>query len=433
MGYIAWDTETSGRPPKNVDQVTPETYHLFSGCRMASIAAVQFSLHGREIDSLHSIVYPDGFVLGSHSEDTQGATHVHKITHSHALRTGLPFIQVYKKFLDFIKKSRCTTLVAHNASFDKNVLFSECYRYGLSTKPFEHLKFVCTLDMAKMAYLDTPDNKCETLFKHITGEGFNAHDALEDSRACGVIYSIVRDIKFRCTSIGLDTININVSDVPAISGVNWFKKPIDIAKIVISNNYHLTDRGRRREEIVHRFQRESNVVYGIIVDALLFQSKRIRDVDNKVKAVYVQLGLKTNLNDTKRTLICEYIRDALYSKIGNKISDKKYYKRDICTIQGTKYILTGYVDKLITDSLGKSVVVDVTDRTDSKYQGMTEIDKVRCQTLMQMLNVDECRFEEQRDTGTHTEMHIRDDDKWNNVISPKLLRFCEYVHSRLSR
>ena len=57
-----------------------------------------------DINSLHSIVYPDGFVLGSHSEDTQGATHVHKITHSHALRTGLPFIQVYKKFIDFIKK-----------------------------------------------------------------------------------------------------------------------------------------------------------------------------------------------------------------------------------------------------------------------------------------------------------------------------------------
>jgi DNA polymerase III epsilon subunit-like protein len=433
MGYIAWDTETSGRPPKNVDQVTPETYHLFSGCRMASIAAVQFSLHGREIESLHSIVYPDGYVLGSHSEDTQGATHIHKITHSHALCNGLPFIQVYKKFIDFIEKSRCTTLVAHNASFDKNVLFSECYRYGLSTKPFESLNFVCSLDMAKMSYLDTPDNKCQTLFKHITGEGFNAHDALEDSRACGVIYSIVRDIKFKCTPNGLDTININVSDVPSISGANWFKKPIDIAKIVISNYYSLTDRGIRRNDIVHRFQRESSVVYGIIVDALLFQSKRIRDVENKVKAVNVQLGLKTNLNDTKKTLICEYIRDTLYCKIGNKISNKKYYKHHICTIQGTKYVLTGYVDKLITDSQGKSVIVDVTDRTDSKYHGMTEVDRVRCQTLMQMLNVDECRFEEQRGDETHTEMYTRDDEKWNSVITPKLKRFCEYVHSRLSR
>ena len=202
---------------------------------------------------------------------------------------------------------------------------------------------------------------------------------------------------------------------------------------MISNYYSLTDRGIRRNDIVHRFQRESNAVYRIIVDALLFQSKRIRDVENKVKAVNVQLGLKTNLNDTKKTLICEYIRDTLYCKIGNKISNKKYYKHHICTIQGTKYVLTGYVDKLITDSLGKSVIVDVTDRTDSKYHGMTEVDRVRCQTLMQMLNVDECRFEEQRGDETHTEMYVRDDEKWDSVIIPKLKRFCEYVHSRLSR
>ena len=88
MGYIAWDTETSGRPPQNVETVTPENYQLWSGWRMASIAAIQFSRHGREIDSQHTIVYPDGFVLGSHQDDPVGATDIHGITHSHAQRYG---------------------------------------------------------------------------------------------------------------------------------------------------------------------------------------------------------------------------------------------------------------------------------------------------------------------------------------------------------
>ena len=106
MGYIAWDTETSGKPPQNVDTVTPENYQLWNGCRMASIASIQFSRHGREIDSQHTIVYPNGFVLGTHPYDPVGATEIHGITQSHAKRYGIPFVQVYERFLDFIRKAR---------------------------------------------------------------------------------------------------------------------------------------------------------------------------------------------------------------------------------------------------------------------------------------------------------------------------------------
>ena len=111
----------------------------------------------------------------------------------------------------------------------------------------------------------------------------------------------------------------------------------------------------------------------------------------------------------------------------------RYYTQEICVIQGTKYILTGYADKLIRGSSGKLVVVDVTDRTDSRFRGLTEVDKVRCQTLMNMLNVDECRFEEQRGDAIHTEILMRDTEMWNTTILPKLKRFCEYVHSRLGK
>tara|TARA_B100000073_G_scaffold90452_2_gene71316 strand:+ start:3367 stop:4668 length:1302 start_codon:yes stop_codon:yes gene_type:complete len=433
MGYIAWDTETSGRPPQNVETVTPENYQLWSGCRMASIAAIQFSRHGREIDSQHTIVYPDGFVLGSHQDDPVGATDVHGITHSHAQRYGLPFVQVYEKFVAFIRKSRVTTLVAHNANFDKNILFGECYRYGLSTEPFQHLKFVCSLDMAKSAFLDTINNRCETLFNHITGETFRAHDALEDSRACGVIYSVVRDIKFQCNPIGIDTIIINVSDVPAISGATWFKKPIDVAKTVIGKYYDQTDNGIRRRKLVEKIRNENEVVNNIVSDALRFQSRRMKDIDSKISAISVQLGLKTNLADTQRSCICDHVRDVLRGRVASEMYDKKYYTQEICVIQGTRYILTGYADKLIRGSSGKLVVVDVTDRTDSRFRGLTEVDKVRCQTLMNMLNVDECRFEEQREDDIHTEILTRDECMWEETIFPKLKRFCEYVHSRLGK
>ena len=184
---------------------------------------------------------------------------------------------------------------------------------------------------------------------------------------------------------------------------------------------------------MEKLRNENEVIDNIISDALRFQSRRMKDIDNKMNAVFVQLGLKTKLSDAKRLLVCEHTKDVLRGRVTSETCDKRYYTQEICVIQGTKYILTGYADKLIRGSSGKLVVVDVTDRTDSRFRGLTEVDKVRCQTLMNMLNVDECRFEEQRGDAIHTEILMRDTEMWNTTILPKLKRFCEYVHSRLGK
>jgi DNA polymerase III epsilon subunit-like protein len=431
MGYIAWDTETSGKPPSISGEVTPENYHLFSECRMASIAAVTFSRHGRELSSYHSLVYPNGFRLGMHDEDTLGATHIHKIKHVQALRDGLPFMQVYDKFVDIIKRSRVDTLVAHNSDFDKNVLFSECYRYGLSIEPFKHLKFICTLELSRGAFLDTPNYKLETIYKYITGDVFRAHDALEDSRACGVVYSVVRDINFNCRDIGVDKISIDVSDIPAIIGKIWFTKPVDLAKSICASHIGKTAMGADRERIIEQIASGEPFVRVMINTARQFQSRRTRDLEMKLNAIKVQLISKCHLGKSDLTQVFSYISDILYSKLTVREYtqlDKRECTHPLFTICGTGYELHGRVGDIINDEIGMTILgaKEYTERVNTTLSGA---DVIRSQVLMQMLDIDTCRFE----TSAGVINITRDHHAWKYEIEPKLRRFCEYVHSRISK
>ncbi len=432
MGYIAWDTETSGKPPIISGGVTPENYHLFSECRMASIAAVHFSLHGRELSTYHSLVYPDGFTLGSHDEDTVGATHIHKIKHVQALQRGLPFVQVYNKFVDVIKSARVDTLVAHNSSFDKTVLFSECYRYGLSVEPFKRLKFVCTLDLSRGAFFDTANYKLETVYKYITGDVFRAHDALEDSRACGLVYSVVRDIKFNCKKIGINKISIDVSDVPAINGKIWFTKPVDIAKSIRASYIQTTPDGIDRERIVEQIATDEPVVRVMIDTAIQFQSRKTRDLEMKLNAIKVQLISKCRLSKKNLTLLFGYIGDILYSKLTVREYthlDKRECRYSMFDICGTTYELYGRIGDIVVDNGGGLTILNVKQYIEHANTEITSADVMRSQVLMEMLGVDKCQF----DSPTGVVTIKRDMSVWKDEIKPKLRKFCEYVHSKLGK
>jgi len=431
MGYIAWDTETSGKPPGIIGEVTPENYHHFNECRMASIATVTFSRHGRELSSYHSLIYPNGFRLGVHDDDTLGATHIHKIKHVQALRYGLPFVQVYDKFVDIIKRSRVDTLVAHNANFDKNVLFSECYRHGLSIEPFKHLKFVCTLELSRGAFLDTPNYKLETIYKYITGDVFRAHDALEDSRACGVVYSVIRDIKFNCRDIGIDKISIDVSDIPAIIGKLWFTKPIDMAKSICASHIGKTSMGVERERVIEQIASNEPLVHVMINTARQFQSRRMRDLEMKLNAIKVQLISKCHLSTNDLTRVFSYISDILYSKLTVREYtqlDKRECTYTAFTICGTEYELYGRVGDVINDEIGMAFS-GAKEYTEHVNTTLSEADMIRSQVLMQMMEIERCRF----DTPTGVTNITRDCNIWKYEIETKLRRFCEYVHSRLSK
>lgn len=169
---VAIDTETTGFRTPRIVQIA-----LVSSCGRSFVATVD----------------PEQPIDGR-------ASRVHGITNQDV--SGKPtWREVAPLVRNFI--SQCGTsvvLLAHNASFDRRVIQSECTRCNVSIYPrCASIRFVCTLKLARMRRVileglrhpfDPPLSlKLAYLYELATGKELDgAHDALADARACLAIY-----------------------------------------------------------------------------------------------------------------------------------------------------------------------------------------------------------------------------------------------------
>lgn len=433
MAYVAWDTETTGLPV-GYPVASQKNVHLFDISRLLSIAYVKYDAEGNEVDSDHMIVYPDDFIVD--------AVHIHGITPEHAKEYGLPFEEVYNRFLDSIKD--CDTLVAHNSKFDESILMSECYRRGFSVEPFKKFKFVCTHKMTLSTFLKPM--KLIYLYADLTGKELeNAHNALADSRACGEVYHILRNYKRVLKPLGIKKIKLKASDVASMIDKNRYCKPEDIVMNLWCKYSPDTFEGQTKEQIAIEAINSSNVASELLADAQKFVSKDSTAVEQKYRAISNQLISKTTLNDKQKDAAKDYIRKTLYTNHGTRhesttaklnpdyIEDDTYYKYTVCVIEGTEYEIVGRIDRLIKDETGNLTLVEIKNRANCLFKNVREYEEIQCQTYMEMLNIESCRLVEQHNKDTCTHLLKRDKDGWQTDILPKLKNFCEHFHSQLSK
>lgn len=433
MAYVAWDTETTGLPV-GYPVASQKNVHLFDISRLLSIAYVKYDAEGNEVDSDHMIVYPDDFIVD--------AVHIHGITSEHAKEHGLPFEEVYNRFLDSIKD--CGTLVAHNSKFDESILMSECYRRGFSVEPFKKFKFVCTHKMTLSTFLKPM--KLIYLYADLTGKELeNAHNALADSRACGEVYHILRNYKRVLKPLGIKKIKLKASDVASMIDKNRYCKPEDIVMNLWCKYSPDTFEGQTKEQIAIEAINSSNVASELLADAQKFVSKDSTAVEQKYRAISNQLISKTTLSDKQKDAAKDYIRKTLYTNHGTRhesttaklnpdyIEDDTYYKYTVCVIEGTEYEIVGRIDRLIKDETGNLTLVEIKNRANCLFKNVREYEEIQCQTYMEMLNIESCRLVEQHNKDTCTHLLKRDKDGWQTDILPKLKNFCEHFHSQLSK
>jgi DNA polymerase III subunit epsilon len=90
------------------------------------------------------------------------------------------FKQVWAQIATRIE--RADALVAHNASFDRRVLYACCDLYNI---PQPKQKFICTVALARERWNLHP-TKLPDVCRHLNIE-LNHHHALSDARACAEI------------------------------------------------------------------------------------------------------------------------------------------------------------------------------------------------------------------------------------------------------
>lgn len=74
-------------------------------------------------------------------------------------------------------------VIAHNASFDTNVIVRSCFRYGL---PIPESNTACTVTLARAAWPGLPAYRLNVVAEHL-GIDLIHHDAESDAHACAQI------------------------------------------------------------------------------------------------------------------------------------------------------------------------------------------------------------------------------------------------------
>lgn len=182
------DAETTGKPKRFNAPVT----ELANWPRVVQLGWLRCNANGEETDSGESIVKPEGFRIPTE------ASRIHGITTERALREGLDLRVVLAGFAEVIRASR--TLVAHNISFDANVLGAEFLRAGMAN-PLGPMPQVCTMHAST--------NHCKLrgpygwkwptlveLYRVLFGRVLTeTHTALADVRACAECYFELKRLK----------------------------------------------------------------------------------------------------------------------------------------------------------------------------------------------------------------------------------------------
>lgn len=175
--YLFFDTETTGLP-ENFRAPHTDTDNW---PRVIQLAWVLADEKGEAVEQESLIIKPDGFTIPEESAQ------IHGITTEQALAQGVDLHEALDAFEQAL--GRAQALVAHNISFDVNVMGAEYVRTEGDTSWLETPQ-VCTMKRAT-PYCQLPGRygyrwpKLIELHEILFEEDFSgAHDALADVQAC---------------------------------------------------------------------------------------------------------------------------------------------------------------------------------------------------------------------------------------------------------
>ena len=175
MRILFFDTETTGLP---INWNAPVS-DLNNWPRLVQLAWQVYNLNGDLLEEHEYIIKPIGFIIPSE------ASAVHKITTEIALKNGVDLLTILNIFSSSVNS--CGLLVAHNYSYDYNIMGSELLRNG-QENCLKEKENICTMK-ASTAFCKIPGPygykwpKLEELYDKLFNDTFNAHNALDDIKA----------------------------------------------------------------------------------------------------------------------------------------------------------------------------------------------------------------------------------------------------------
>lgn len=141
MKVLVFDTETTGLPVRTKDNKSPSIYDTTSWPYIIQLSFILYDTekHRILIDQDHIIKIPN------HCELTEKSVEMHGITRDKSQKEGVDITEAINLFNICLKSA--DMIVAHNISFDKQMILVECIRYRITClfKFKEREQFFCTM------------------------------------------------------------------------------------------------------------------------------------------------------------------------------------------------------------------------------------------------------------------------------------------------
>lgn len=178
--------DDENEPAKSLDYITIdfETANQY-GSSAISVGLVRF-INGKESDSIYERICPptDYFVQ-------EWIDEIHHLTYND-VKNYPKFPEIWdQKIIPFIEKTPGLPLVAHNAKFDMSVIWDACNYYHHKLPGYNYF---CSLQLSKKVWPEF-ERHALTFLGQKFGIEYLAHDALEDSRTCGLVVKLAAEKK----------------------------------------------------------------------------------------------------------------------------------------------------------------------------------------------------------------------------------------------
>ncbi len=172
---LVFDTETTGIPSAKKDLSDP------TQPRIISLAAILTDNEGNILESMDTLVYHPNL------EIPEFITKINGITQADCEERGTTPEAALRQYNDM--KARSTIRVAHNISFDKQMIVRETLALGQEHLPY-HGESFCTMQMCRTLGLK---GNLQAMYKALFDREFeDAHNAMADVLACRDIFFKVR-------------------------------------------------------------------------------------------------------------------------------------------------------------------------------------------------------------------------------------------------
>lgn len=265
--------------------------------------------------------------------------------------------------------------------------------------------------------------------------------------------SVMKAIKNDHTSErrNIKTVTIRASDVAAVLGRNIYKKYDVVFDEMWKKHSPATFFGQTRDDMaLEAVAKCSEEVKMSIATAAAYQATDA--VDAKIQLVQAEKIIESSvtLSPTDKVKVLDHVKSQVYtahgiraeSKTADLIEEKegillqidtKLYNYQLCVIDGTRYQISGKVDRIeqVDDDIA---IVEIKNRMNRLFLRVPDYEFIQVQTYMQIvpLNIKRTKLIEQYRNETNTIVVDRDDRLWNDEILPLLSNFCVDFHRATS-